>query len=77
MISIQEIEQIAHEHCDGDILDQSIESVMAPSSKFPISWIFTILHEDYDGNVFETTIEISRNGSIWQWFQQLVSEKSD
>lgn len=74
MISLQEAISIAHEHCDGDILDESFDTIMTPSSKYPYSWRFTIYHKDYDGNTFQTIIEVNRNGSINQWFKTFVSD---
>ena len=77
MISLQEATSIAQEHCDGDILKVSSDTIMAPSSKFPISWVFTIHHKDYDDNIYETFIEVGRNGSILQWYKNFVSDGSD
>lgn len=76
MISLQEATSIAHEHCDGDILNESIDTIIPPSSKTPISWVFNIHHKDYDDNIFKTVIEIDKNGSVLSWYKNFVSDGS-
>lgn len=77
MISLQEAMSIVHEHCDGDILDGSYDTIIPPSSKTPISWEFTVYHRDEDDNVFKTIIEIDRNGTVLHWYKTFITDGFD
>ena len=75
MISVAEAKTIAMDHCDGDILNISTDTIILPHEKEPLSWLFTIHHEDYDGNVSKTVIEINKFGVVLDWYKILISEK--
>ena len=77
MISLQEAISIAEEHCEGDVLERSFDTIIVPSSKYPYSWSFTIYHKDYNGNTFQTIIEVNRFGTLNQWYKILISDGAE
>lgn len=67
MISKQEAIDIAHTYVTGNIIDTHCFGYMSYGSPIPLFWRVEILHNDGDGNIFKTLVEVSRNGSITRW----------
>ena len=77
MISQQEARSIVYSYIDGDILKERCRMIKNPSSGSVVSKVFDIHHKTEDGDVFQTTIEITHNGFIAQYDKKHIMDENE